>query len=85
MRKKKFRHVTIDGKISTLAEHAVIVGNAFNAEQTRQQMNKLRKPEAAGEIRSTGSRKPEVTKEKPWKLHTFGLTCSYKKFSFPTR
>jgi hypothetical protein len=37
LRKKKFRHVTIDGKISTLAEHAVIVGNAFNAEQTRQQ------------------------------------------------
>jgi hypothetical protein len=37
LRKKKFRHVTIDGKISTLAEHAVIVGKAFNAEQTRQQ------------------------------------------------
>ena len=68
-----------------MAEHAVIVGNPFNAEQTRQQMNKLRKPEAAEEIRSTGSRKPEVTKVKPWKLHTFGLTCSYNKFSFPNR
>ena len=85
LRKKKFRHVTIDGKISTLAEHAVVVGNAFNAEQTRLQKHKIREPEAAGETGSTGSRKPEVTKEEPWKLHTFGLTCSCKKFSFPNR